>query len=475
MSTVRLFMRSLPALGLTAVLLSYGLAVAPISAAGGQAFSDANAAAPQPSLRTATGEPELKRASRVMHARVKSPDGKTLGRVHDLVLTPDLNSISYVAVSSGGLLGIGNTLHAVPWSALSMSVNNTYAISASAQQFKQTGVFRASAWPSSAEPGWTARGQEPAYGGRTAGAIENVRDRRFTRIKGSEVRTAERRNAGDVHDLAIVMDTGRIAYTVISYGGLLGVGSRFVAVPQSAVTLEPAAHVARVDVTPATLHAHSFTPHQWPDLANASYARELDRAFGGRSAEMALGYVPAEGPVAAAPAPKTPPRVPARSTTPSTTLAEPTPADLTGTFNPSSLTAMDGTVLSEGKFKVTSTSPDMLWLRIRTDDGRTVLVNLGPRSYISAQDFYVVRGDRIHLSGSEVAATASGKRVFLPTDITYNNHVLHLRSTTGTPLWEGQTDSSTSATTTSPAPETSSTPGRRSTARVTEPNEPNKP
>jgi hypothetical protein len=64
-------------------------------------------------------------------------------------------------------------------------------------------------------------------------------------------------------------------------------------------------------------------------------------------------------------------------------------------------------------------------------------VNLGPRSYISAQDFYVVRGDKIHLSGSEVAATASGKRVFLPAEVTYDSHALRLRSTTGTPLWEG--------------------------------------
>ena len=65
-------------------------------------------------------------------------------------------------------------------------------------------------------------------------------------------------------------------------------------------------------------------------------------------------------------------------------------------------------------------------------------MNLGPRSYISSQDFYIVPGDQIHLSGSEVAATASGKRVFLPTQVTYSNQTLKLRSETGTGLWEGQ-------------------------------------
>ena len=174
--------------------------------------------------------------------------------------------------------------------------------------------------------------------------------------------------------------------------------------------------------------------------------------------------MPAEGPAAT-------PRTPARSTTPpvsgttpSPTLAEPMPADLTGAFNPSSIIALDGTVTDMGRFKATATGPDMLWLRLRTDDGRTVLVNLGPRGYISAQDFYVVRGDRIHLSGSEVAATASGKRVFLPTEITYDSHMLRLRGTTGTPLWEGATT-------------TPGTAGIRGTTRraTGEPNEPNKP
>ena len=67
----------------------------------------------------------LKRASHVMHAKVKSPDGKTLGQIDDLVLTPDLHSISYVAVSSGDMLGMGGTLHAVPWESLSQGVNDS--------------------------------------------------------------------------------------------------------------------------------------------------------------------------------------------------------------------------------------------------------------------------------------------------------------------------------------------------------------
>ena len=226
--------------------------------------------------------------------------------------------------------------------------------------------------------------------------------------------------------------------------------------------------VARIEATPATLHANSFPPGQWPDLSSPSYSQQLARAFSVPPSGTALGYVPAEGgAVAAAPSPKTPPKPSARSTTPPVSgampAAAPTAAELTGTFNPSSITSIDGTVTEEGKFQPTASAPEMLWLRVRTSSGQTVLVNLGPRSYISSQDFYIVPGDQIHLSGSEVAATASGKRVFLPTQVTYSNQTLKLRSETGTGLWEGQatTPGAQEPGTTSPSTKTADTIPRR--------------
>jgi sporulation protein YlmC with PRC-barrel domain len=496
MTTTKLLVRSVSALGLLAVLSGYGLTSSRSLAASNPSFRDANAATSQALSAAATEEQGLKRASRVMHTKIKSPDGKTLGRVHDVVLTPDLNGISYVAVSSGGILGIGGTLHAVPWSSLSPSLNNTYTIPVREQQWKQSRGFRPSSWPSSAESAQLTSSMSMDQQAGSRGTSIDVQNRRFTRIRGSSAKATDGRNSGRVHDMVVVTDSGRIAYTIVTYGGLAGVGTRLAAVPQSAVMLEPALHVARIDATPAALRANSFASGRWPDLANPTFARQLDQAFGTQAGAggTALGYVPAQaqGPVAAAPAPKS--KAPARSstppvsgTTPSTSSAaagEPSPSDLTGTFSPSSIMAVDGTVIDEGKFNATATGPDMIWLRIRTNDGRTVLANLGPRNYVSGQDFYIVRGDRIHLTGSEVAATAAGRRVFLPTDITYNNHVLHLRSTTGTPLWEGQQSSTTSSSSLSQPPAGSSTsstpststPGTRSKSRSsTEPNEPNKP
>jgi sporulation protein YlmC with PRC-barrel domain len=324
---------------------------------------------------------------------------------------------------------------------IELGLNGTYVAPITVEQIKQSPGFSSSNWPNSAESLWPTasvdRGYEPVYSTQAAAYSGDAQQRRFTRLIGSNVKGADGKKIGDIHDLVIAMDSGRIAYTIVSYS--MGLRERYAAVPQNAITLEPAKHVAMIDVNKQTLEANSFTSKHWPDLASPSYSQELARAYGVEPSGTALGYVPPAEAAAAAPsttpAPSAPPATPPA---PSATLAEPAPNELTGTFNPATIATVEGTVTEVGKFKATATGQDMLWLRVRTTDGRIVLVNLGPRSYVSTQDFFLVRGDRIHLTGSEVAATAADKRVFLPTEATYNNHMLRLRSQTGTPLWEGQ-------------------------------------
>jgi sporulation protein YlmC with PRC-barrel domain len=424
MGTTRLFIRSVLALGLVAVISGYGLA------------AERSSAVPD--------ETVLTRASHIMNAKVVSPQGETLGRVHDIVLTPDLNGISYVVVSRGGIIGIGSTLHAIPWSAISPGLNaETYAASVTLEQFKQSRGFSPANWPNSAESLWPTasvdRGGEAfTYNARPAAYSGDVQTRRFSRIKGSNVNGPDGDKVGDIRDLVIAADSGQIAYTVVSYGGILGLGERFSAIPQNAITLEPALDMARVNVNKATLHANSFPTNHWPDLSSPSYSQQLARAYGVEPSGVVLGYVPPAAAPTTTPEPSARPAAPPEPAEPSVTLIEPAPNELMGTFDPATVATIDGTVLNVGKFKAPATGEDMLWLRVRTTDGRIVLVNLGPRRYISTRDFYIVRGDRIHMTGSEVATAVADKRIFLPTQVTYNSHVLRLRSETGTPLWEGR-------------------------------------
>jgi sporulation protein YlmC with PRC-barrel domain len=464
MGTTRIWIKGVLTVGLIVPLSGYGWAVGQASSTS----SDSNAATLHAPATMTTGEATLVKASRVMHARVKSKDGMPLGRVDDLVLTPDLSSISYVALSSGGVVGLGSTLHAIPWSAMSAGLNNTYVVPVTKEQLRQMPGFRAGYWPSNADTCWTITGAGTIPPAQNKEEAKAVQGRRFSRIKGFSVRDAQGTYLGTIRDMVIAADDGRVAYTIVSHGGVFGLGVRYSAVPESAIQIEPARRMARLDVTPSVLQANSFPPSRWPTLSDPAYAGQLAQAFGVPMGEMALGYV-APAPSATAPTP------PPSTTPPSAMMAEPSANDLTGTFNPASISTVEGTVVAQGKFTPQTGGPDMLWLRIRTEDGRIALANLGPRNYISSQNFYVVQGDRIRLTGSDVTA-ASGRHVWLPTEVTYNSHMLRLRSADGMPLWEGQPASPTAAPGTTTSPTTTSTPGATPTTATTgEPNEPNQP
>ena len=119
---------------------------------------------------------------------------------------------------------------------------------------------------------------------------------------------ADGKKIGDLHDLVIATDTGRIAYTIVSYS--MGLRERYAAVPQNAITLEPAKHVAMADVNKQTLQANSFTSGHWPDLASPVYSQELARTYHVEPSGIVLGYVPAAAPPKTTPTPSAQPAAP---------------------------------------------------------------------------------------------------------------------------------------------------------------------
>ena len=95
---------------------------------------------------------------------------------------------------------------------------------------------------------------------------------------GNGVRNRQDEDLGRVEDLMMDLETGRVAYAVLSYGGFLGVGNKLFAVPWSALTLDSTRHVFVLDVSKERLEeAPGFDKDHWPDVRDPE-ARE--RIFG---------------------------------------------------------------------------------------------------------------------------------------------------------------------------------------------------
>jgi sporulation protein YlmC with PRC-barrel domain len=84
---------------------------------------------------------------------------------------------------------------------------------------------------------------------------------------GMDVRNQQNEKLGDIKDLAVDLHSGRIAYAVLSVGGFLGIGDKYIAVPSSEFSISPDGKELILNADKARLQgAPGFAKNNWPDL-----------------------------------------------------------------------------------------------------------------------------------------------------------------------------------------------------------------
>jgi len=97
---------------------------------------------------------------------------------------------------------------------------------------------------------------------------------RATNIVGETVKSCQGEDLGQVRDLLIDLDTGQIAYAVLSFGGFLGLGKKLFAVPWTAFSLCDEELCVNID-RERLEHAPAFDKDQWPDVSDRRWGNEL--------------------------------------------------------------------------------------------------------------------------------------------------------------------------------------------------------
>ena len=91
-------------------------------------------------------------------------------------------------------------------------------------------------------------------------------------VIGYTVKNAEGQELGEIEDLVIDPDHGRIAYAVLSFGGFLGMGDKFFAIPWEAMKPLPTEQTVRLDVAKEKLEkAPGFNKDAWPNMADREW------------------------------------------------------------------------------------------------------------------------------------------------------------------------------------------------------------
>jgi sporulation protein YlmC with PRC-barrel domain len=91
-------------------------------------------------------------------------------------------------------------------------------------------------------------------------------------VRGRLVRNQEGEGLGTIQDIAIDLETARVAYVVVSVGGFLGIGDHAIAVPLEAFDLD-------VDTLELILDADRTSLENAPELQGPDMEGISDRAW----------------------------------------------------------------------------------------------------------------------------------------------------------------------------------------------------
>ena len=100
-------------------------------------------------------------------------------------------------------------------------------------------------------------------------------------ITGDEVYNPQGEHLGDIKELMIDLNSGQIAYAVLSFGGFLGMGDKLFALPWEALTLNSEHKYFVVDIDKETLdNAPGFDKDNWPSTADRSFIDSVYSHYG---------------------------------------------------------------------------------------------------------------------------------------------------------------------------------------------------
>ena len=100
-------------------------------------------------------------------------------------------------------------------------------------------------------------------------------------LMGNDVYNNDGEDLGDIKEFMIDMASGKLAYAVLSFGGMLGLGDKLFAVPWSALQLDTENKRFTLNVPKESLKdAPGFDKDHWPSMADQTWAKDVHNFYG---------------------------------------------------------------------------------------------------------------------------------------------------------------------------------------------------
>lgn len=100
-------------------------------------------------------------------------------------------------------------------------------------------------------------------------------------LTGDPVVNEAGEHLGKLEEIMLDLDSGRVAYAVISFGGIMGLGEKLFAIPWQALRVDTDAHAVVVNVAKDLLEqAPGFDKDHWPDTSEHAWLTDVFQYYG---------------------------------------------------------------------------------------------------------------------------------------------------------------------------------------------------
>lgn len=100
-------------------------------------------------------------------------------------------------------------------------------------------------------------------------------------LMNDRVMNEQGEDLGKIEEFMIDLDTGCIAYAVLSFGGILGFGDKLFAIPIQAFKLDEDRKCFILNISKDKLkNAQGFDKNNWPDFADQTWGTTIHDYYG---------------------------------------------------------------------------------------------------------------------------------------------------------------------------------------------------
>lgn len=98
---------------------------------------------------------------------------------------------------------------------------------------------------------------------------------------GNDVKNLQGDDLGDVKNIMLDMHHGQVAYVVLAFGGLFGMGEKLFAVPWNALILDTKEKCFILDADKEKLKkAPGFENDSWPNMTDSAWSEKIHSFYG---------------------------------------------------------------------------------------------------------------------------------------------------------------------------------------------------